>query len=424
MTAIGESAEPVKFRYWISACIGLTCALCFLVPSGYSYGPALIFLSGLVWLPKTRPALKLNRRDKILLATLIGYFAVSVVINLIHGASSRYYEEPSRYLLGALALLVILGVRPVAAFWWAGLCVGAASAGLFALEQMFWEGRERAFGLMNPIQFGNLAILMSGLCLAGLGWAKQQHKSQYWMLAIVVCSTLGVIASVLSGARGGWLALPFIALILFINLRNYLPRTVMYASIVGGLVFVVLLYFVPQTGIQERVNRGVTEVGQYLSGKHVGRSVGLRFEMWRAASTMVDEKPWVGWGEEGYIEPMLERIEGKKIRKGVSHFTHVHNDMLDVTVKRGLLGLAALLIVYLLPLAIFSVEAIRMKSQQVEAKAFAMSGVILVSSVALFGLTQAFFRHNSGVTLYVFFIAVIWGFMRCAQQREAELELR
>ncbi len=422
MTITGVSAEPVKFRYWVSACIGLTGALCFAIPSGYSYGPALFFLTGLFWLLKTRPALHLNGRDKMMIAAFAGYFCISVLINLIQGASSRYYEGPSRYLLGALSVLVVIGVRPIASFWWGGLCLGTASAGLFAIVQVLVEGRLRAFGFMNPIQFGNIALLMSGLCLAGLGWARQQQKRLYWIWAIVLCATLGIIASFLSGARGGWLALPFIALVLCIHLRDHLPRIIMCTTVVGGLLFFALLYSMPQTGIQERVSRGITEVGQYFDGKSVAGSVGLRFEMWRAASTMIDEKLWVGWGEEGYVEPMLNRIDDEKTRKRVSAFTHVHNDMLDVTVKRGLLGLGALLLIYLIPLVLFVVEAARIKAQQLEARAFAVSGVILVVSVMLFGLTQAFFRHNSGVTMYVFLVAVAWGYMRCAQQREAEIE--
>ncbi len=271
---------------------------------------------------------------------------------------------------------------------------------------------------MNSIQFGNLAILTSGLCLAGLGWAKRQSHARRWIFALSVAAALGILASMLSGARGGWLALPAIVLILFFNLRRHLPRRVLYLGAIGALLFLTALYVIPQTGIQERVNRGAIETAQYLSGKSVGRSVGLRLEMWRSASSLIDEKPVAGWGEEGYIKPMAERIEDAVVRDEVSEFSHVHNDLLDVTVKRGVIGLLALIVIYLVPLVLFCREAVRMKSTQVEAKAFAMSGIILVVSVALFGLTQAFLRHNSGVTLYAFFLVALWGYMRCAQRRE------
>ncbi|UTF61677.1 O-antigen ligase [Gilvimarinus sp. DA14] len=365
-----------------------------------------------------RPALGLNRKDAIMIGALLACFVLNCTVNLIHGASSRYYEEPSRYLLAVGALLAILGCRPLVKFWWVGLIIGASSAGVYALIQVLMEHRERAFGLMNPIQFGNLSILMSGLCLAGLGWAKRQSCSGYWVLALAAAATLGILASVLSGARGGWLAFPAIVLILFFNLRSHLPRRVLYTSCATALAFLAALYLIPQTGVQERVNRGAVETAQYLSGKSVGRSVGLRLEMWRSASTLIDEKPLAGWGEEGYIEPMMQRIDDSKVREGVSRFSHVHNDVLDVSVKRGVLGLLALLIIYTVPLALFCSEALRMKRSQVEAKAFAMSGIILVVSVVLFGLTQAFLRHNSGVTLYAFMLVAAWGYMRCAQQRE------
>jgi O-antigen ligase len=77
------------------------------------------------------------------------------------------------------------------------------------------------------------------------------------------------------------------------------------------------------------------------------------------------------------------------------------------------LGLFALLLVYAVPFTLFARKFVRGGVGDT----YAVAGMILVASIATFGLTQAFFRHNSGVTVYLFYLVVLWAYLRAAEQR-------
>ncbi len=89
MTAAGFYAENRRFRWFLSLCIALSSALCFVLPSGYSYGPALVFLVGFPWLLVKRPALELSRLDVIMIGALLSCFALNVLL-LVVTRHSKY----------------------------------------------------------------------------------------------------------------------------------------------------------------------------------------------------------------------------------------------------------------------------------------------------------------------------------------------
>ncbi|MDO3381019.1 O-antigen ligase family protein [Gilvimarinus algae] len=420
MPTTGISLQGRPVRAFVAGCIFLACALCFVLPSGYSYGSALLCLSSVPLLLWFRPALGLSRADGWMIAALLFYFAVNALLNAYHGLSSRYYEEPSRFLLGVAILLAVMGFAPSARYWWSGLVVGTSLGGVVALWQIVVEGQARAGGFMNPIQFGNLSLLMGCLCLAGLGWARHRRCTVQWTLALCIAAVLGILGSMLSGARGGWLALPILLAILYFNFRRHMSRRLLATGLASLLLLLAALYAIPQTGIQERLNRASTELDGYLDHGSATSSVGIRLVMWRSVLDLSSVRPWAGWGETAYVEPMKAQIEDERVRAIVGKYDHVHNDTLDTLIKRGAWGLLALLVVYLVPFVLFAQQLYRADRQASQLRAFALCGVLLVVGVMLFGLTQAFFRHNSGVTLYAFFLVVIWGYMRSAHGRDSD----
>ena len=64
-------------------------------------------------------------------------------------------------------------------YLWAGLVLGALIAASIAVYQMYWLPRAwpwRATGVVSPIIFGDLALLMGVMSLAGIGWFKGKKK--------------------------------------------------------------------------------------------------------------------------------------------------------------------------------------------------------------------------------------------------------
>src|SRR5699024_2829187 len=98
---------------------------------------------------------------------------------------------------------------------WLGLGIGAIAACIWSGYQKFFLDIQRAGGYTNAIQYGNLAMLMGVWCVAGLGWAHTQTHCRRWQLLLVVGALCGVLASLLSGSRGGWIGLPVVLWVLY-----------------------------------------------------------------------------------------------------------------------------------------------------------------------------------------------------------------
>lgn len=403
----------VRFVSW-ALLIGGSISL--VVPSGYSLSPLLLFFCSavLIW---RRPGLNLTRDDWYLVTLMAGFFVVNVALNLVHGLSSRYYEGYSRFLLALPILLLLLAYPPRAGFWWAGVALGAVAGGIWAAWSKLAVDMPRVGGHMNPIQFGNLSLLSGSLCVAALGWANSRSRPRLWVALLLFGALGGLVGGLFSGARGGWLAVPVLAVLFYLHYRRSVRRRYLAVSLVILAVLSAGLYLTPQTGIQQRFGLALTELRSYWQEGHTQSSVGVRLAMWRGGLDMAAERPFLGWGETDYLRPLQERVSHPRTRRLIGQFDHLHNDLLDVQVKRGLLGALGVILIYLVPLSVF---ARRLQTGSQEHKSYALAGVTLVVATAMFGLTQAFLNHNSGVTVYAFTLVVLWALMRREERGSRE----
>ena len=387
------------------------------LPSGYSLAPVflLLFSFSLVWL---RPQLGLGRDDKILLLLLVGYFAINLAYGLIADVPGRAYSGYSRFLLAAPVLLLLLAYPPKPGFWWLGVALAALAAGLWALWHRWGLGHARVGEAMNPIQFGAISIIISSFCAAGLVWARFQPRPRLWTGLMLVGFFAGLVATLLSGARGGWLVLPFIVGLCFWQYRGDFLKHHLWAALAVMLVVLASAYLMPQTGVKHRLNLAMEELTSYGDQDQSESSVGVRLAMWRAGLELAAEKPLLGWGDEAFLRPLQERVAHPRTRRMIGTFDHLHNELLDAQVKRGLLGSLGLLALYFVPLALFGR---RLQQDRPELRGYALAGVLLVVGAAVVGLTQSFFSHNSGVTFYAFTLAIIWSLLRRVErQQEAQ----
>lgn len=408
------SSLPVSspLSLYTSLAVFLLCAIALIAPSGYSLGALMLFLGSGVLLVK-RPALGLSRQDVLVMIAMAAFALVGVLEAWWDGQGSSGADKPLRFLLAVPALLLVIAYPPRLACLWSGIALGALGAGSWAIWQKFGLGVVRATGHTHTIQFGNLSMLLGVLCLAALGWAVIQPRRRTWVAFFIVCALFGVVGSLFSGSRGGWIGIPFVLLVLF---RAYGP--LMSKPLTAALVLVVVVgalgaYAVPQVGVQNRVHQAVEQVQSYAAGDRSHTSVGARFEMWRGAGHLIAEKPLVGWGDNGYREAMRQLGDEGVINQKASEFGHAHNEFIDSFAKRGLIGLAVLLAVYLIPMRLFAQQ---LGAQDLSQRAVATGGTLLAVMYIDFGFTQSFLAHNSGVMMYAFLLAVFWGV--CSRQRK------
>lgn len=128
--------------------------------------------------------------------------------------------------------------------------------------------------------------------------------------------------------------------------------------------------------------------------------------MWKGAYHLIVEKPFFGWGENGYQEGIQVLASNGVIDQIATHYSHAHNEFIDAFAKRGMVGLAVLLALYLVPMRLF---ARYITAANLELRSLAVAGVLLPVAFIDFGFSQAFLTHNSGVMMYAFLLAVLWG---------------
>lgn len=406
-----NALNPAAQRTFISTtttnvAVFLLTALALVVSSGYSLGALVLMLAGLgLMLRRELPVF--SRQDEIVMGILLAYAMVGIVRALWDGEGARGLDEPLRFICAIPALCWVVRYPPSQAFLWGGLATGATAAGSWATWQKLIDGVDRATGYTHVIQFGNLSIFMGVLCLAGLGWAVVVPRyRRIWIAALLVGALGGVLGSLFSGSRGGWIGLPLVLLVLYRGYGRHFTVRLKATAVVLVLVGAATVYGLPQLGVQERIHQAVSDIQQYVTGENRATSVGARFDMWLGAAILIVEKPLTGWGSQGYAEAMSELGDQGVIDPYAAQFEHAHNEFVDAQAKRGLPGLIVLLALYLVPMRLFYQGF----DGPISHRPVAVAGVLLPVTYMDFGLSQSFLTHNSGIMMYAFLLAVLWGY--------------
>ncbi len=410
--ATPSTASPLALRVSQLAAF-LVPGVALSLPSGYSVGATVLALAALVFVrqwwgqPWDRRAVACG----VLLTVMGLLWSFSFDGLTLRPRGDQLYK----YLFAVAALGFLQACAPkVRPLGW-GMLAGALGAGLVACYQMGWTDAFRANGFTNAIQFSGLALVLALGCCFGvlLLW----RSLAGWQRALgMVCSLFGLLAVILSDTRGSWIVLPGVllvgaALLWRCGLRKPVSLGLVAATIgIGGLVA-----FKGNEMVQ-RFTTAVTEVEQYQQhGQGAAQtSVGQRLEHWQLAWDMGRARPLTGWGLKGYADEKARRVQAGQVSASVLDYDHAHNELLDMFAKRGLLGVALLLVFYTVPLLIFWPTRRRMAQcagapMDRQILYLRMLGVMLPLCYLGFGLTQVFFAHNSGHLFYVYMLVLLLG---------------
>jgi O-antigen ligase len=386
---VGKNAFLMFARNYFAISMLSVGGLALLLPSGYSIGFYLIcFASFAIWLKLGGDLLSVEA--KYLILPLIIYSIGNVVLAL----NERWaFREFGNYLPFVLVIFGLWGIRtykPHPNWFWLGLALGALGAAIFSAYQAKVLG-QRAGGFMLAIQFGNISLLLAVLCMVrALAVPSLSMFSGLLWLGFIG----GLAASVWSQTRGGWVALVLVLIWIFVNAtKSWAPIKKRITFIVFCLFFMVPV-FQPNGVVQSRVAEAITDVSAYLETGKQDSSVGARFAMWTLASRSLASAPISGHGDKGWIELRDSAISDGRLSSFSSKFTHVHNEFLNVAFKRGFIGLALYLAMFLVPMLLFFRPYLHHVS--VEVRSLAMAGMVIPMMYMDFGLTQTFLSHNSG----------------------------
>lgn len=420
MTVISNSTNYLV----TSLAVFLLGAFYLALPSGYSVGAVFLLLIGLYSLRSlTYFRSQLSTQDLWILAALVIFGLNGIFDATYHQASGSSYDKASRFLLAIPVYFALRKYPPRLEWLWAGLIVGTWATFLLASWQVWGLGHARAEGHTHPIQFGNLSMLSGFFCLAGLGWATQlptKAQRTRWFLLLLSGAALGLLSSLLSGSRGGWISIPFVALILIKAYHSFFSVRLKIGALLTALVVAVGLYSTPALNIQHRIHDAFHDIELYQQGR-ADTSLGARFEMWKAAVLMTKERPLLGWGKDQMQTTMQALADQGLVDPVIGDFNHAHNEILDTLAKRGLIGLLALALLYLIPIRLF---ASYLNHPSLATRSLATAGMILPVAYIDFGLSQTFLSHNSGIMVYAFWVLVFWSCLRntiCAHTAPAAI---
>jgi len=377
------------------------------LPSGYGWGAVWLLLCALIcvrgwWGRRLDPA-------TLRLALLIALMALLWGIDTGPHPGLAPPETTLKYLaaLPCLAFAVAAPPRPNAL--WAGLAVGGIGSGALALVQRYGQHLDRAHGLTNAVQYGDLSLLLGLMALGALAllWPA---RSWAWRMALGAGGLLGLLGSLLSQTRGGWLALLLAVPVAGVALarRGHAAQAGKLALLLAAALL--LTWPLLHTELTARLERIGTEVQAYDAQRDADTSIGQRLEHWQLAARMGAERPLLGWGG-AYMAEKERRVAAGQARPGVLQYAHAHNELLDMFAHRGLVGVALLLLYMLVPLAMFWPTPARVRGadggiDQVRL-ALCLTGILLPLAYLGFGLTQVFFAHNSGHMFYLFMLVIV-----------------
>jgi O-antigen ligase len=346
----------------------------------------------------------------VVLAFLL-HFLFVLGCALVRGANMNTVEKPARMFFAVSALAAVLAARPPRRMLWWGVIAGALAALPFVAWQRIALGIDRPGGLINAITFGDLALLLALLSVM----AAIDMRNSPRQAVLAGCGALaGLSASLLTGTRGGWVALAVAALLLLRHAR-LLGGFRLRVMLAAGAAVVLAAWFVPASGMQGRFDEGVSDVRAWVEHGTVFTRVGTRLELWKGATMLIAEHPLLGMDFEASRVRLAEFAREGRLDPVVLPLPHLHNDVLQELVKGGVVGFALWAAILAAPL-LFFVRALRAGAGAPES-ALALAGILVVTSYMCFGLTEVIFWSMKGSLFYALMVFVLMGFCLNAKEK-------
>jgi O-antigen ligase len=405
-----NTRDPVQV--WTGSLAFLFPFLSLVTLFGVSLGSFLFLATALISFKPCRDALARHWPQVrwVVLAFLL-HFLFVLGCALVRGANMNTVEKPARMFFAVSSLAAVLAARPQRRMLWWGVIAGAMAALPFVAWQRIALGIDRPGGLINAITFGDLALLLALLSVTAAIDMRNEPKQATLAGAGAIA---GLAASLLTGSRGGWVALA-VAALLFLRHARVLGGLRVRVLLAAGAAVVLAAWFVPATGMQGRFDEGVSDVRTWFDGGNVGTRVGTRLELWKGASMLIAERPLLGRDFSACLARLGDFVHEGKLDPVVLTLPHLHNDALQELAKGGLVGFALWLAILAAPLFFFA-RALRAGAGAPQS-ALALAGILVVTSYVSFGLTEVIFWSMKGSLFYALMVFVLMGFCLNAKEK-------
>ncbi|RDH81206.1 MAG: hypothetical protein DIZ80_13955 [endosymbiont of Galathealinum brachiosum] len=365
---------------------------------------------------------RIKHKDRVFYFSIVFVVIVAVLSTALSGIDHMASKKLGKfvYLLMVIPVYYYFKTVRIKPEWiWYGLALGAIISALVGVYQItngiYYDPkyRGRAYGVTHPIIYGNLALLMGVMSLAGLSWFKSQGR--WFTLLPVVAVICGLLASILSQSRGGWVAIPFLAIVFLRFSSLHLSKLkILLSLVVVGSIFVAA-YHVPQSGVKVRMDRTIDNMQKYFTVKEMktagGTSVTSRFEMWQASWSIFIDNPLIGVGWGHYQENAKILVSKGERNKSISNWSHPHNQYFSAMVSGGVFALLAIILLFFIPSRIFY-NACRSPEKSDDTKAIALAGLLLMVGFIIFNMSESLLERSRTVSFFIFYLALFMAGIR------------
>jgi O-antigen ligase len=403
-----------RISVFLSISAAAMAAFAVVLPSGYSIG-ALFLLIGSVFGLIRSGVPHVDRTTWAIVFAMSAYSTYWITHAALHGADPAAFDQTSRLLLAVPVLLAtaIYGLRW--AFIWIGIALGGVSTGVIGLYETYVESARRASGGVGPEHFGNLSILFASLSIVGLAWMSETRQPIRYRVIPILGIFGGFAGSLASGTRASWIALlVLLVLITFALLRLRLRRMLLVMAVAILVGSSALATTMDHSSFVTRLQGAAEDISHfYTDGARAG-SMSKRFDVWKGSLRLFKEKPLFGWGDRGYQEEMNSLAESGYITKGAARLNHSHNDWLNASSKRGILGLTILAALYFFPIWLY----LRFfRSEQTPSdRIISLGGLVASTNFLVYGLAHHALGSNNGVMNFAFWTAIFCGYITNAKR--------
>jgi O-antigen ligase len=341
-------------------------------------------------------------RDIILFSLAMSATFISVLLSQLYhmDVSARSFDSASRFLFSIPIFFVLRNVD----YKVIGILQYGLPAGAILIWAIIWMTGQTMYAqsyFAIHIHLGDMALMLGFLSILSINWTQ---KDGHWLVVLKVLGlATGLYVSLVSGARGGWAAIPVFILVWILTSQKFKYSMIVKLSAASVVILLgaVLSYFAVDT-VHIRLDYAISD----LTFADPDSSLGGRFQLWGAAIQLFMQNPILGVGADGFglaMDGMLDSGVLTKIAAGLGK-GEVHSYYFATLARFGLVGLVSVALLFFIPLWMFYKA---MNSRHEFHRVAARMGFTLVLGFMVFCLTVEMFNLKMIATFYGMTLAVL-----------------
>ena len=398
-------------KLFINTSIFCFFTLLLVFPKGYNYGSTALLVVSILFvfysIYKKFKITEIIKQNNPIFFVVSLYFLIALFFIILHGDKFKLIDNPLRAFLFLSVIIFVSYAKVKFDVLLYSIPLGSFIAGLVVLYQYYILHLPAAFNEQMKIQSGDIAMSL-GLFSFIIALYLFDIKKNRLALVTAIAGLFGVLASVLSLARGGWGGVPLIFVFVLYIYRNMISKKLLSAVVLSILVGGISLSTNDQ--FVGRILDVKNNLSHYSQNSKDG-SIGARLDMWKMGVDAFIEHPISGWSLKALDEYKKSLADKGIVSREFTVYSHLHNQFIDELAKKGILGGVAILGIFLVPLCSFYRKQKKFPNNK-KIKLLTTLGIVHVLSTMSYCLTQAFLTHNSGNIFYFFSLVLFWSFMQ------------